>query len=266
MDGEGGPLPSSEAEVQRLLYFLSRKVKKAVREFRLLEDGDRVLVAVSGGKDSLSLLLLLQALRRELPVRYDLHPVHVRLAEDAPCHPGDPSALAQWVAERTGLELLVVPMEPARGEPGRPGQSPCFHCAWRRRKAIFLAADRLGCNKVALAHHADDVAQTTLMNLANQGRLDTMWPRVAFFGGRFTVIRPLFFVPEKDLARLARVALFPPAPPPCAAAEATQRAFMARILEELETRQPHAKANLWRAVQRYGRQPTPEEEEREREL
>jgi tRNA 2-thiocytidine biosynthesis protein TtcA len=113
---------------------------------------------------------------------------------------------------------------------------------------------------VALAHHADDVARTTLMNLVNQGRVDTMRPRVAFFGGRFTLIRPLFFVPEKDLARLARVARFPPAPPPCTAAEASQRAFMARILEELEARQPHAKANLWRAVERYGRQSPPEEE------
>lgn len=260
MDGEGGPLPSSEADLQRLLYFLSRKVKKAVREFRLLEEGDRVLVAVSGGKDSLSLLLLLRALQGELPVRYELRPVHVCPAEDAPCRPGDPFALKQWVVERTGLELVLVPMEEARGEPGRPGQSPCFHCAWRRRKALFLAADRLGCNKVALAHHADDVARTTLMNLVNQGRVDTMRPRVAFFGGRFTLIRPLFFVPEKDLARLARVARFPPAPPPCTAAEASQRAFMARILEELEARQPHAKANLWRAVERYGRQSPPEEE------
>lgn len=254
MDREGPLPPSPQADVQRLLHFLGRKVKRAVRQFRLLEDGDRILVAVSGGKDSLSLLLLLQALQGELSVRYELHPVHVRPAEDAPCRPGDPSALQEWVAERTGLELLVVPMEPAQGEPGRPGQSPCFHCAWRRRKALFLAADHLGCNKVALAHHADDVARTTLMNLVNQGRVDTMRPRVPFFGGRFTLIRPLFFVPEKDLARLARVALFPPPHPPCTAAEASQRAFMARILKAIEARQPHVKANLWRAVERHGRE------------
>lgn len=256
MAGEGDPLPSTEADVQRLLYFLSRKVKQAVREFCLLEDGDHVLVAVSGGKDSLSLLLLLQALQGELPIRYTLQPVHVFPAEDAPCRPGDPSALQRWVTERTGLDLALVPMEKAQGGPGRPGQSPCFHCAWRRRKALFLAADRLGCNRVALAHHADDVARTTLMNLVNQGRVDTMRPRVAFFGGRFTLIRPLFFVLEKDLARLARVALFPPAPPPCTAAEASQRAFMAHILEELETRQPHVRANLWRAVERHGLNPS----------
>lgn len=250
---EGDRSPSEE-EFRRLLYFLSRKVKKAIRDFRLLEDGDRVLVAVSGGKDSLSLLLLLHFLQDELPLRYTLYPLHVQPAADAPCLGEDPSWLQRWVATRTGLELELVAMEPARGRPGRPRQSPCFHCAWRRRKTLFLAAERLGCNKVALAHHADDVAQTTLMNLVNQGRVDTMRPRVAFFGGRFLLVRPLFYVDERELVRLSRMGQFPVPPASCAASETSQRAFMAQVLRDIEARQPHVKVNLWRAVTRCGEQ------------
>jgi len=241
-----------EATVHRLTYFLNKKVRKAGREFGLFEDGDRIAVAVSGGKDSLSLLHLLGAMQGSLRERYELWPVHVVPAADAPCASGDPEELVRWVEEQEGLPLTLAPMEPASGRPDRPAKSPCFHCAWRRRKALFLAADRLGCNKVALAHHADDVARTTLMSLVNHGRLETMAPRVTFFGGRLTVIRPLFYVPEKELVRLAGAAGFPPAPAVCVEGASSQRALMARLLREMEKHQPRAKTNLWRAVRRGG--------------
>jgi tRNA 2-thiocytidine biosynthesis protein TtcA len=235
---------------EKLAYYLLKKVNKAIREHHLIADGDRLAVAVSGGKDSLSLLRLLCLRQRSARERYDAAAVHVIPAADAPCGRGeDTSALEAWL-QGEDVAYAFVPMEEADGQPERRGQSPCFHCAWRRRKAIFLAAERLGCNKVAFGHHADDIAQTTLLNLFYQGRLETMRPRVEFFGGKLTVIRPLAYVPEKELVRFAAACEFPPPPSPCANADASRRVLMAQILRTVEETYPKVKINLWRAVER----------------
>jgi tRNA 2-thiocytidine biosynthesis protein TtcA len=103
---------------------------------------------------------------------------------------------------------------------------------------------------VAFGHHADDIAQTTLLNLFYQGRLETMRPRVEFFGGKLVVIRPLAYVPEKELVRFAAACDFPPAPAPCTAAVTSRRTLMAQILRTVEKTYPKVKINLWRAVER----------------
>jgi len=234
----------------KLAYWLLKRVNAAIREHGLIANGDRVAVAVSGGKDSLSLLRLLRVRQREAQERCEVVAVHVIPASDAPCGTGgDTSVLEAWFRGE-GVEYAFVSMEEASGQPDRDGQSPCFHCAWRRRKALFLAAERLGCNKVAFGHHADDVAQTTLLNLFYQARLETMLPRVEFFGGKLTVIRPLAYVPEKELVRFAAACGFPPAPAPCQNVDASRRALMAQILRAVEKTYPKVKVNLWRAVER----------------
>lgn len=234
----------------RLVYYLLKKVNKAVREHGLIADGDRIAVAVSGGKDSLALLRLLCARQGVVHERYSLVAVYVTPADDAPCDARtDRRALESWF-QGEGVEYTFAPMEPAGEQSDRQDQSPCFHCAWRRRKALFVAAERLGCNKVALAHHADDAAQTMLLNLFYQGRVETMRPRVEFFAGRLTLIRPLAYVPEKELARLAAACHFPPPPAPCPNAQTSQRALMARVLRLVEATYPKVKVNLWRAAER----------------
>ena len=234
----------------KLAFYLLKKVNKAIRDHNLVADGDRIAVAVSGGKDSLSLLRLLRVRQRSARERYDIVAVHVVPATDVPCGAGgDTSALETWL-QGEGFEYTLVPMEKASGQPGRESQSPCFHCAWRRRKAIFMAAECLGCNKVAFGHHADDVAQTTLLNLFYQGRLETMRPRVEFFDGKLTVIRPLAYVPEKELVRFAAASNFPSAPAPCVSTETSRRTLMAQVLRIVEETYPKVKINLWRAVER----------------
>jgi tRNA(Ile)-lysidine synthase TilS/MesJ len=109
----------------------------------------------------------------------------------------------------------------------------------------------LGCNKLALAHHADDVAQTTLLNLFYQGKVTTMYPRVPLFGGNLTIIRPLAYVSEQEIRRYARVADFPPSPPPCPTGDASQRALMRQIVHMVEKNNPHVRAHLWRAAKRH---------------
>lgn len=231
-----------------LLFYLLKKLNKCHREYQLLEDGDRIALALSGGKDSCTLLdALLQ--RRGLE-RYTLHPIYVTPASDMDCGAAAAlPALRAWL-DRLGVEYHIVHAEEVRGQPRRPNQSPCFYCAWRRRKALFEKAVELGCNKLALAHHADDVAQTTLMNLFYQSKLTTMYPRVSFFDGQLTVIRPLAYVPEKEIVRYASEAGFPPPPPPCPTGQASKRALMRQIIRTVEETHPKAKVHLWRAVER----------------
>jgi tRNA(Ile)-lysidine synthase TilS/MesJ len=231
------------------LFYLLKKLNKCHREHRLLEDGDRIALALSGGKDSCTLLDALFQ-RRGLE-RYTLVPIHVTPASDMDCGAyAHLSALKAWVND-LGLECHVVPAQEPQGLPQRPNQSPCFYCSWRRRKALFAKSQELGCNKLALAHHADDVAQTTLLNLFYQGKVTTMYPRVALFGGKLTLIRPLAYVPEQEIRHYARAADFPPSPPPCPTGNRSQRALMRQVLHMVEKNNPHVRAHLWRAAKRY---------------
>ncbi len=233
-----------------LLFYLLKKLNKCHREYGLLQDGDRIAVALSGGKDSCTLLDAL--LQRRGVETYTLIAVHVAPASDMDCGAGgDVAALQAWL-EQLGVEYRIVSAQEATGKPRRKNQHPCFYCAWRRRKALFDTAQALGCNKLALAHNADDVAQTTLLNLFYQGRMTTMYPRVSFFDGRLTVIRPLALVPEQEIVRYARECNFPPPPVQCAAGDTSRRALMREVLQLVEKEHPQARVHLWRAVQKFG--------------
>jgi len=238
------------ALAEKLQFYLLKGVNKAVRDYQMIASGDRIAVAVSGGKDSLTLLQLLLARQRTSPEPYEVMAVHVTADAEACGGPVDHGPLLAHL-QSYGIQYALAELEVASGEPRRRNQSPCFHCAWRRRKAIFLAAARLGCNKVAFAHHADDLAETTLLNLFFQGRVETMEPRRSFFGGKLTVIRPLAYIAEKDIIRFVRVAGFPPPPPPCIGADRSRRELMHRFIEQVEAVYPKAKINLLRAAARW---------------
>lgn len=197
----------------RSLRYLNRKVARADREFGLLHEGDHVLVAVSGGKDS---LVMLEVLARRLA----WHQVQYRLTacfvDSGHCPPGcGYAAILGEQCAGLGVPLRVVqaePLDPRRtlrpaGTSREP--SPCFLCSWRRRKALFLTAQEEGCNLVALGHHKDDLAQTLLLNLLWQGRHETMPPRREMFGGRLTIIRPLALADESQVARVRRLGGLP---------------------------------------------------------
>jgi tRNA 2-thiocytidine biosynthesis protein TtcA len=230
------------------LFYLLKLLNKCHREHRLLEDGDRIALALSGGKDSCTLLDVL--LKRRGVERYTIIPIHVTPASDMDCDAhADVDALAAWL-DRLGLKGCFVPAQEIQGKPRRAGQSPCFYCAWRRRKALFDKAQELGCNKLALAHNADDVAQTTLLNLFYQGQMETMYPRVSFFGGKLIVIRPLAYLREQEIARYAKGADFPVPPSLCPSGLESKRALMAQVLDMVEETNPKVRIHLFRAVQR----------------
>jgi tRNA 2-thiocytidine biosynthesis protein TtcA len=218
---------SDDPTPHRLAYFILKSVNEAVRDFDMLRPGDRIAVAVSGGKDSLSLLRLLQTHHLSFEKRYTVAAIHVR---------GDATGITQPYAPLEELLAgLGVPYRIVEPEVGAADALPlsCQRCTWLRRKALFLAAAEMGCNVIAYAHHADDAAQTTLLNLLYGGDLRTLQPAAAYFGGKFRLIRPLIYVPESELARFARICGFPPPPPACPRAGDSRRKLIADMLKLL---------------------------------
>ncbi len=225
----------------RIAFFLLKSVARACKEFDLLTEGDRVAVAVSGGKDSRALLQLLLRYRLKAGCHYELLALHVGGAPAG--FPDLRPELEPWFRE-LGVEYHFAPLEL---EPDEPLPLDCFRCSWNRRKALFTAAVGLGCNKLALGHNADDAAATTLLNLLFTGRVETMAPRVRFFDGAVTVIRPLIYVPEKELARYGRAAGFPEEAP-CPQGFTSKRAQIKALLRQFGRDQKQIRANLWRAA------------------
>ena len=182
----------------RLVRGIEVKMNKAMRDYALIDEGDHVLVGLSGGKDSLALVELLGRRMRVYAPRFRATAVHVSV-EHIP-YRADLGFLRQH-AEEAGmpLEHRTVAYDPT----GDRRKSPCFLCSWHRRKALFETARELGCTKIALGHHLDDVVETLLLNMFFQGTTGTMPPRLRMDKFDMTLIRPLCLVPERDLAALA---------------------------------------------------------------
>jgi tRNA 2-thiocytidine biosynthesis protein TtcA len=222
-----------------------KSVNRAVREFELLADGDRIAVGVSGGKDS---RVLLDALLRGVNIPGTYTVVAVYIDGMGVGLPNLVPTLEPWFRE-LGVQYEIAPLAVADDE-ALP--MDCFRCAFNRRKALFLAAERLDCNKVALGHHADDAAVTTLMSLMVKGALEMLEPRRSYFDGRLTLIRPLIYTTEKEIARYARAQgwTFPPELA-CPREADAHRAKFERFLATFKDReQAQIRANLWRMSQR----------------
>ncbi|MHB1318360.1 MAG: tRNA lysidine(34) synthetase [Anaerolineae bacterium] len=230
-----------------MAHYLLRSISKAQRHYRLFDDGDRVLVAVSGGKDSMSLLDLLYRRRVYGPEQLTL--VAGRIRTDFHCGRAVPEEwLADWCAER---EIPLFVEEVATAERVTSSEhNRCFWCAWARRKALFQLAQRSGCGKLAFGHHADDVAETTLMNLLYNGRVDTMHARSVLFDGALTVVRPLALVEERDIAAFARASGFPLAGTACPEGARSRRAFVKGVLREAEAQHHGVKRSMHSALRK----------------
>lgn len=231
---------------ERIASFLLKSLRKANRVYSLIKDGDQIAVGVSGGKDSQTLLRLLHKWQPSAPIHYDLVALHV-------------SATSIWEgAAESQVELealfqsLNVPyaIRPLELAPDEPRPLNCFRCSWNRRRTLFTTARELGCNKIALGHHADDIAETTLLNLFFHGRLESMAPRKEMFDGLITLIRPLALIEEKDIVYYARSAGFWRESACCQNGDRSRRARMKSVLRTVKGINPKAQINLFRAVER----------------
>lgn len=223
---------------------LNRAVGKALHRYEMLADGDRVLIGVSGGMDSLTLMWILHERQARVPIRYEIFPAYVDPGFDG----GFNGELADFCAS-LGLTLRVELTDYGlRGHSQENRENPCFLCSRLRRKRLFEIADELGCNKLALGHNKDDIIETLFLNICYAGEISTMQPLQPFFGGRFEVIRPLAYADEELIRRFARRQAFPVFENTCPSAKASKRQEIKGLLNHLYRSNRKIKGNIFRAM------------------
>jgi tRNA 2-thiocytidine biosynthesis protein TtcA len=224
-------------------YFTSKKVGKAIWDYRMVREGDKVLVAVSGGKDSLSLIKILKERAKFVPIDYEILACFVDMG-------------FKWVNKQILIDYFeqesipFVIADPPKAWKGEDEPFGCFWCSWNRRKALFDLAHDLRCNRIALAHHMDDIIETMLLNLFFQGEIGTMQPFQELFEGELAIIRPLAYVEEKELLKLSRLLNLPVIASECPHSQTTKRQLLKGIITELKKHNRNVKKNIFRSLQR----------------
>jgi tRNA(Ile)-lysidine synthase TilS/MesJ len=236
---------NQDKESHRLWHRLNERFVKAMATYHLIEDDDHILVGLSGGKDSLLLLELLAKRSRILHPRFKVEALHVRMAN---IHYETDSSYLQQFCDELGVKLhvLTTSFEVINGS--RKGKTPCFLCSWNRRKQMFNLAQELGCNKIALGHHQDDLLHTALMNLTFQGRFDTMPALLKMRKMPLSIIRPLCMIEEKDIKQYAELQGYQKQQKLCPYETNSHRADIKHIYDAIEQMNPEARYSMWNAL------------------
>lgn len=233
-------------EQERLFKKLNERFVKAFATYHLLADDDYVLIGLSGGKDSLLLTELLAKRARIAHPRFRVEAVHVHMENISYETSTD---YLQRFCDDLGIKLHIITtcFEPSDQKP------PCFLCSWHRRKQLFNLAQELGCNRIALGHHRDDIIHTTLMNLVYQGRFDTMPALLQMRKMPLSIIRPLCLVDEADIIRYAELCGYEKLLKHCPYEHDTQRTTIAKLYNDIERMNPEARFSIWKALEREGK-------------
>jgi len=224
-------------------FQISRRAGKAIMDFDMIQEGDKIAVAVSGGKDSISLLHVLRHRQQVAPIRFDFTAVHV----DFGFSDFNPQKLIHYL-EAEGFPYIVEKVESLQGQPWE--DIDCFWWSWNRRKALFSLADRMGFTKIAFGHHMDDIAETIMLNLFYRGEIGAMQPKQTLFDGKIAIIRSLAYEREKMMERLAeKLNIASIGQSKCANDETSHRMMIKKMLREFEKDNPHVIKNIFRSLQ-----------------
>jgi tRNA 2-thiocytidine biosynthesis protein TtcA len=238
---------ADEIKASPLFRKLRHQVGKAVSDFGLISEGDRIAVAVSGGKDSYTMLLLLDELRRRAPVRFEIMAVTIDSG-----YPGFRSDVIEAFVSSQGIRCHIEKTDHFNisSEKRRPGSSYCSICARLKRGVLYGLTASLGCNKLALGHHSDDFIETLLLNQFFVGSLKAMSANMLADNGETTVIRPLVYAREEDIISFSNQAGLSVVSCSCPVHETAdlQRSRMKLLLKELEQEIPHIKSSLLKAL------------------
>ena len=236
-------------EQDKLFKRLNERFIRAFATYRLLEDNDHVLIGLSGGKDSLLLTELLAKRARINHPQFKVEAVHVRMENIT--YETSTDYLQQFCSSlNIPLHLVTTSFS---SDPSPKEKPPCFLCSWYRRKELFNLAQKLGCNKIALGHHRDDIIHTALMNLVYQGRFGTMPALLQMRKMPLSIIRPLCLIDEADIRRYAELSDYQKQIKHCPYEHDTQRTAIAQLYADMEHMNPEARFSIWKALEQAGK-------------
>ena len=226
-------------DLKGIIKYCYKAMGKAIADYSMLNEGDRILVAVSGGKDSLSLLKLFQMRKARIPIDFEIIACFV----DTSFIHLDRDVLADYFKS---CNLGYVVKDLMLDE----DQVSCFWCSWNRRKILFETARELNCNKLALGHNMDDIVETILMNLFFHGEIGSSPPALDIFDGQIKIIRPLCYIQKEEILKLAAEFSFPDTHYECHHSQDSSREYVKKLIQDLEKEYPFVKKNIFRALRK----------------
>lgn len=245
------PLPAAnsvhKAKIKKLDKRLSRNVGKAISDFNMIEDGDKIMVCLSGGKDSYVMLDILRSMQKRAPIHFDIVAVNLDQKQ-----PGFPEHVLPSYLDDIGVDYKIVEEDTYSivMDKIEPGKTTCSLCSRMRRGILYRTAKELGATKIALGHHRDDMLETMMLNMFYSGKLKSMPPKLGSDNGEHIIIRPLAYCVESEIAEFAQLKEFPIIPCNlCGSQENLQRQAVKAMLNDWSERFPGRIESMFTAMQ-----------------